>query len=846
VSRSLLARIGRMNGAELRWRSTTAVRNALQQAAARLRKPEWRRHDLAAALLQTPASAPILAALRQEDWTGAHRLLATACIAHPPLFVIAPSMREAVVGQLRATFPGVERDAAARADRLVAGEYDLLGYRALRFDGDPGVVPDWHLDPVHSRRAPLQFWSTVPYLSPECGDHKIIWELNRQQHLLALGRAWWLTDAPVYRDLAVAQITGWIAANPPLTGINWASMLELAFRSLSWIWAVQFFASGDARDEQPWLVDLLLALDRQLTHIEQNLSYYFSPNTHLLGEALALYVAGRTMPLLRRANHYAEVGRRVLVEQATRQVGKDGGHLERSTHYHRYTLDFYLLALAVARTTDDHAIPAFAHVAARLAFAARLLADQNGRIPHIGDDDGGMLLPICGRSADDLCDSLATAAALDDRPDLRIGPAPEEAFWMLAHPALQPLLARIRDIPPADAVASAALPDMGYYVSRSAAGNHLVIDAGAHGYANGGHAHADALSLTLSVRGLPLLIDPGTGCYTTDLATRDRFRSSHLHNTVVVDGRSQSVPSGPFHWAQAARATAHVWRSNPGFDYLEASHDGYAPLHHRRHVLALHGDLLIVADLIEGSGVHDVRVHWHLDPRWSVHIAGRHAVLRAAGERVDLAVSEGLLSRIHGGDEDGVGWHAPVYGRIEATSALRVSASGAAPRWIVSVFGMNPANEVFVAEQIPVWRQAGVVSRPLAIRITRAHSVDVFGLATPLSADDGSTTARQTWRVAGYETDARMLFCRASDSVSRIALVDGSLVRSTDRQAIYVQLPREAPDLHVDLTRPRGSQPAAARVSGPVFGAHVQVAGRDLPVAVERRSTGRGSVRQHP
>ena len=46
-------------------------------------------------------------------------------------------------------------------------------------------------------------------------------------------------------------------------------------------------------DAHPWLVDLLLGLDRQLQLVEQNLSTYFSPNTHLLGEALALYVAGR-------------------------------------------------------------------------------------------------------------------------------------------------------------------------------------------------------------------------------------------------------------------------------------------------------------------------------------------------------------------------------------------------------------------------------------------------------------------------------------------------------------------------------------------------------------------------
>ncbi len=71
---------------------------------------------------------------------------------------------------------------------------------------------------------------------------------------------------------------------------------------------------------------------------------------------------------------------------------------------------------------------------------------------------------------------------------------------------------------------------------------------------------------------------------------------------------------GPFHWSHTAHGTAHTWRTNPGFDYLEASHDGYAPLEQRRHVLAAHGDLLIVADLLSGGGTHDVQVHWHLDP----------------------------------------------------------------------------------------------------------------------------------------------------------------------------------------------------------------------------------------
>jgi hypothetical protein len=843
--RRVLSRVARMSAAEARWRATCAARTAAQRLRASLNPPQWHRADLARVLADTPELAAARRALRERRWDEAHQALSAAIATRPPRFVIAPSMREGTASRIAAAFPSAPADAVARADRIARGEYDLLGYDGLRFDAPEGVAPDWHLDPVHARRAPASFWATVPYLDPAYGDHKIIWELNRQQHLLALGRAYWLASDARYRDVALARIGSWLAANPPLTGINWASMLELGFRTLSWVWAIHFFTHADANDSEPWLLDVLLALDRQLAHVEQNLSYYFSPNTHLLGEGLALYVCGRALPLFRASERYAASGRQILVDQLTRQVGRDGGHLERSAHYHRYTLDFYILALAIARITADPVASVFESAVARLGFAARLLADDRGRLPHLGDDDGGMLFPMCGRAPDDIRDSLAEAGALVDRPDLRVSDAPEEAWWMLAHPLLAPALERARTVPPVDAIGSAALPDTGYYVSRSSAGDHLIVDAGRHGFENAGHAHADALSVTLTVRGVPLLIDPGTGSYTADPEARDRFRSSLLHNTLVVDGRSQSLPSGPFHWEHAADATAHVWRTNPGFDFLEASHDGYAPLSHRRHVLAVHGDVVIVADLVEGTGSHAVQVHWHLDPQWSVQVAGRQAILRGAGERVELAISHGSLERVMGADAEPVGWHSPVYGRIEQTTTLRVSASGPTPLWLVSVFGMNPSNEVISVEQIPVWAQAGALERALAVRIARAHSVDVFGLAAPSGHADRTTPPlRETWRLAGYETDARMLFCRASDTVSRLAMVDGSLVRSTDRQALYVHLPREAPDLHLDFPHPRGDAPAAARVSGPAFGAHVQFGGRDLPVAVERRSTARATARR--
>ncbi|MEQ1726987.1 MAG: alginate lyase family protein [Vicinamibacterales bacterium] len=839
-----LQRLRRMTARELRWRATTALRTGTDRLGAALRSPGWDRRELPGRLA---APSPALRnAVGRGDWALAQAQLRAALAEQPPRFVIAPTMRAGVTARIASTFPKARRDATQRAERVMRGEFDLLGFPSLRFGPSPDA-PDWHLDPVHQRRAPMRFWSTVPFLEASCGDHKIIWELNRQQYLLVLGRAYWLTGDEQYRTRALSLLASWMHANPPRAGINWASMLELAFRSLSWLWAIHFFAGQDQPADEPWLVDVLLALDRQLEHIERNLSYYFSPNTHLLGEALALYVAGQSMPLLASASRYAATGRRVLIAQMEAQIARDGGHAERSTHYHRYTLDFYILALAVARITGDAvAVEAFGDAVSRLGGAARLLSDHRGRLPHIGDDDGGMLLPICGRVPDDIRDSLMEAAVLVNRPDFRVGDPPEEAFWMLAHPTLAPLLQQARALPAPEGVASAALPETGYYVSRSRAGDHLVVDAGPHGFANGGHAHADALSLTLGVRGVPLLIDPGTGSYTADAAARDRFRSSALHNTLLVDGRSQSTPAGPFQWASTASATAHIWRTGPGFDYLDASHDGYAPLLHRRHVLALHGDLLIVADLVEGTGTHEACVHWHLDPRWSADVTDRRALLRTAAERVELAVSSGRLERLTGGTgSPDVGWHAPVYGRIEPTSTLRISVRGPAPLWLVSVFGMNPSNEVLHVEPVPIWTSAGAFGGTFGVRVARAHSIDHFGLATPRPDAPGARTAGgDTWRIGRLETDARMLFCRTSGAVSRLALVDGSLVRSTDRHSLQVTLPEVVPDLHMDFARLDGGEVTAAHMSRSVMEASVRINTGVIPTAVERRATARGSARR--
>ncbi len=701
-----LARLRAVDGAELRFRLAVEWRKRRDRVRAALRPERWHRHDLA---VGAGAGAALRSALAQRDWHGAHLAIVGDIADRPSRFPLDPRQLPQRRELVAARFPAARAEAVARASRMLEGRYDLLGYQNLTF----GSPPAWHTDPVHARTPPGGFWSRVPYLDPRGGDHKIIWEINRHQHWLGLARAWQLTGDRRYYTAFVGQLENWMAANPPLEGVNWASMLELAFRSLSWIWALHFFAPAaldDPADAPPWSVDLLLGLDRQLTHVEHNLSRYFSPNTHLSGEALGLYVAGATLPCLAASPRRQTVGRAVLLEQIGRQINADGGHAELSGHYHRYSTDFYLLATLVARLVDDPAAARFEAAARRQAHYLRVIADGSGRVPLVGDDDGGVLFPICGRAPWDCRDTLASAAVILDDPALAIGAAPEETWWLCG-----------QDVPgrPAAAPSSTALPASGYYVSRTAAGDHLIFDAGPHGFLNGGHAHADALAIILTAAGRPLLVDAGTATYTMDPALRDRFRSTAMHNTVMVGGRSQSEPRGPFHWASHADAVALGWQSEPRFDYAEGRHDGYRPVAHVRAVFALHGIGWVVLDhLLDPAGAAvEADILWHLHPAWRQHPDAGTVFDHPDGSCAAIG-SSAALRVLSPAEAGGLDSHAPVYGSVEHGLCVRSRIAAAAPVTVATVVTLTDTPAAPTLAAVPVDRPPGPGWHAAAFRLT--------------------------------------------------------------------------------------------------------------------------------
>src|SRR6476619_6221261 len=124
-------------------------------------------------LNKLPADGPF-ELLLSESFRTDDELLTHFRTRKGPTFFAGLGDRTRSISEFKRQWPAAEREILENADRILSGQFDLLGYFGLSF-GDP---IDWHLEPLAAKSAPLIHWSSLDYLNAESvGDKKIIWEL---------------------------------------------------------------------------------------------------------------------------------------------------------------------------------------------------------------------------------------------------------------------------------------------------------------------------------------------------------------------------------------------------------------------------------------------------------------------------------------------------------------------------------------------------------------------------------------------------------------------------------------------------------------------------------------------
>lgn len=703
-------------------------------------------------------------------------------------FFFTPAEIPALCDELKQVFPAHADDIVSRAEKIRQHRFDLLGFDNLNY----GVEIDWHYDAVHNKRAPRKPWFKVKYLDfEEVGDSKITWELNRHQHFVTLAKAYGLTGDDKFVQEIFAQWAHWHQQNPYPIGINWASSLEVGYRSLSWIWT--FFLLQECplftiQLRKQWEA----AFNLNGRHIETYLSTYFSPNTHLLGEALALFFLGTLFPRLHGAAHWQRRGWEILQSEAAKQVRKDGFYFEQSTYYHVYALDIFLHTRILAELNQVAISPTFDQTL-QLMLNALLLLGRAGIEPSLGDDDGGRIFDPLRNRAEHMLDPLATGAVLYRRGDFKFvaGCAREETLWLLGIKGL----AQFDSLPSAEPSAnSTTLRESGFYLMADEnRGEQLLIDAGPLGAGNGGHGHADALSICLVRDGRNLLIDPGTYEYVGRDSERARFRGTGAHNTMQVDGLDQAESIGPFSWKNFPQVKVERWLNGHQFDLFQGSHDGYSrlpsPVKHHRWVFHRKKKFWLVRDRAEGNGSHQLDIAWHIAPTLSP-VGSKQCVF--ADERDRLA----LLTT------DGNGWSrsvrrdywSPAYGRKEPASVVSFVAKVDLPADFVTLLITEQNSEAHLGRLVRVDqsnRGAADTEAICGYQYSNSREEHSFFFTDLCSADQPGP-----WTLGAWSSDASFLYWSFDSKTEERTLIlcggsyadfEGRRVLTCNKRASYVE-----------------------------------------------------------
>ncbi len=563
---------------------------------------------------------------------------------------------------------------AALRDAARSATSDGMSLLGQTWRGARGTAR-FHLDPASGGSWPREAYCfDIDYRTERrLGDVKYVWELNRLQYLQPVAAAAAHDGDEALAAFCLSEIETWIEANPPFLGVNWASGIELALRVVSIL--VVLGCIGPERVPPPLGRKIRSCLAAHAYWLARYPSRHSSANNHLIAEAGALFLLGTLWPEPGMSEK-AGAARALLAEQVEHQFHADGVGAEQSPTYAAFTLEWYLLCLAVA---ERNGRPFPESVTERLAAAGaflRAITDEGGHLPRIGDDDEGRVLATAPWPEANYPSSvLGALAAFLKKPEL----APP-----VVRPGLRNLYLGV-PAPFSESRDGALLFSQGGYsvFRRAIAGRRtlMAMDHGPLGHLSiAAHGHADALAVWLHLDDQPVLVDAGTYLYHSGREWRDRLRGTALHNTLTLDERDQSRIAGPFNWGQRAKSSLLAWHGEGDEPYVRACHDGYLSSHgliHERHLIAhargftLRDSLRAAASEAKPEQRPFVEISFLVHPDLDVRCDGASAIVLRRGEPLLRILGGGLgLELFKGSANPARGWYSDRFGAIRPAPQL--------------------------------------------------------------------------------------------------------------------------------------------------------------------------------
>jgi hypothetical protein len=363
-------------------------------------------------------------------------------------------------------------------------------------------------------------------------------------------------------------------------------------------------------EEQPWLEQMTASLWQHLRFIEAHNEFSFLlRSNHYLSNIVGLMTLSSYLGLGRRREKYARAVQRELMLQTY----EDGGDREASTGYHFLVAQLGLHAFIVQQQSGVAMAPEFQARLGQMFSWMASLADDSGKLPHLGDCDNGRVELLM----DDIAQSSLPAA---QGHSLRAG-----TLCKLASRLLPGTFDHQKPV--------SVLPESGIAVLRcgQASAVFCAMPNGLQG--KGSHSHCDKLSVIFRLGPDEVFCDSGSRCYTRSAERRNLDRSTRVHNTLMIDEAEQNIFSADPRLLFQSGNEAAVSQITTFEGGVRASHQGYSRMgiEHKRTV-ELGESWMLITDEISGTGEHLLDLRFVLGPEWHV------SPVKITGETVSCVI----------------------------------------------------------------------------------------------------------------------------------------------------------------------------------------------------------------
>ncbi|RJP47025.1 MAG: hypothetical protein C4583_17540 [Anaerolineaceae bacterium] len=614
--------------------------------------------------------------------------------------------------------------AVQEADRLLNGELKYFSHEYRQ----TGFPPAWHDgnqkhwsqisdDHVIARRAlalPDEAISTnmgaasATNASQRHDDIKFIWEPNRFAFVFTLVRAYAASGDEKYPQAFWQLIQDWAEHNPPNTGANWKDGQEIALRLMAWTFGFYAFIHS------PSTTNLQISkftnyVAAQAEHIHKNIAYAISTRSnHTISEAFGLWMVGLLFPELKHAETYFNIGRKILEEEATKQIFPDGSYAMYSLNYHRFILHLYLYAIQLGELNH---FPLSAQLKTSIknsiSYLSHLIDPATGQMPIYGSNDGALVLPLNNCDFTDYRPLLQLGSVITTgQPMFEAGEWDEDVYWLCGEQTLipnpSPIGRRESESPSPNGrgvrgEGEISFPHGGTYILRNDNSRAFLRCTNF----TSRPSHADQLHMDLWVGSHNIAIDAGTYLYSGEgRRWRNGLARTSAHNTVTVDDKDQMTLISRFTWTNWAKGNVLKHTDN----LWQGEHDGYKPVRHKRTVMALEGDRWLVVDDLEANEPHHYALHWLLNDvpfvknKNSIHLNYESSIYKI---QTGLTNGEGKFSILRADPNSTRGWRSRYYGHKEPAISLLLETDQRTVRFY-TFFGFenDSANQYLKTAQI--------------------------------------------------------------------------------------------------------------------------------------------------